>query len=274
MNQVIKAQVQEPNSYDQMHKMATQLIKTNFLPKEVNTAEKAVAIAMTGKELGLGMMESFRSINVIQGKPTLSAQLILALCQKTGQVEDIQIKQTAKSCSVTIKRKGMTPHTATFGEAEANALGLSLKDNYKKQAATMYKWRAISDACRTVFPDATLGIYTPEEIAAGVDVVETQTGVEIVEVHAEQTPAEVKAIEDKAEAEVDSGDILTLGQMVIPFGKYKGMTLLQISGEKTEQGAPKGLKYLEWITLQESKTEQGAKIKAQIAAFLKNFENK
>ena len=46
---------------------------------------------------------------------------------------------------------------------------LAGKDNYKKQAATMYKWRAIAACARAVFADVILGLYTPDEMGADVN---------------------------------------------------------------------------------------------------------
>src|SRR3990167_1879798 len=61
----------------------------------------------------------------------------------------------------------------------ATALGLASRDNWQKQPQTMLQWRAISEACRVGFPDAICGLFTPEEIAEGVDLVETPSGIEV-----------------------------------------------------------------------------------------------
>lgn len=162
------------DNWQAMKEKAAMLVKSGFLPSAIRTPEQAVAIAMTGKELGIGMMESFRSINVILGKPTVSPQLMLALANRTGQLEDIDIDATNERCVVSIKRKGRKAHTETFGVSEAKALGLMSKDNYTKQPATMFKWRALAANLRVIFPDVILGLYTPEEIGAEVTVSETE----------------------------------------------------------------------------------------------------
>lgn len=159
------------------------LVKTGFLPQTIKTPEQAIAIVMTGRELGIGAMAALNTINVIQGKPTISPQLMLALINRSGQVEDIQITATMEGATVTMKRKGRTAYTATFGPKEAMALSLHSKDNYKKQPATMYKWRAIADAARVVFPDVVLGLYSPEEMGAQVDM---ETG-EVIEMPSART---------------------------------------------------------------------------------------
>jgi hypothetical protein len=157
------------NSWDLMRQQAETLVKSGFLPPAINTPEKAIAIMQKGKELGIPPMEAIASINIIQGKPSVSPQLMLALAQKTGQVEDIKMDTSPKRATVTIKRKGQTAFTTSFGVEEATALGLIGKDNYKKQPAVMFQWRALAANLRVTFPDAISGLYTYDEMGAQMD---------------------------------------------------------------------------------------------------------
>lgn len=149
-----------------MKEQATMLVKTGFLPVSIKTPEQALAIALTGRELGIGMMEAIRGINVIQGKPSVSPQLMLALAIRTQQLESYSMNIVNGDAVVVIKRKGWPEHRVTFGPKEATALGLNVKDNYKKQPTVMYKWRALAEALRFTFPDAVSGIYTYDEMGA------------------------------------------------------------------------------------------------------------
>jgi len=151
-----------------LKEQATVLVKSGMLPVSIRTPEQAIAIAIAAKELGVGMMEGFRSINVIQGKPTVSPQLMLALANRMGQLEDIEFDSNDQRCVVTITRKGRKPHREEFGVKEATGLGLISRDNYKKQPAVMFKWRAVAAALRVTFPDVVLGLYTPDEMGATV----------------------------------------------------------------------------------------------------------
>lgn len=162
------------NDWASLKEQATMLTKSGFLPPSVKTPEQAIAIALTSKELGIGLMEGFRSINVIQGKPTISPQLMLGLANRTGQLQDIKIDATDQRCVVTVWRKGREPHTETFGVPEATALGLMGRDNYNKQRATMFKWRSLAANLRVTFPDVMLGFYTPEEMGAEVKIGESE----------------------------------------------------------------------------------------------------
>lgn len=158
------------SDFELLHKTAKALVSTGFLPQSIKTPEQAIAIILTGRELGIGTMAALNTINVIQGKPTISPQLMLALIERSGQLENIQIEpHNGNAIRCTMKRRGRSPHTEYFGETEAAAMGLAGKDNYKKQAATMYKWRAVAACARVVFPDVILGLYLPDEMGADVD---------------------------------------------------------------------------------------------------------
>jgi len=175
-----------------MVQQATVLVKSGFLPTSVNTPEKALAIMQKGKELGIGPMEALSSINVIQGKPSVSPQLMLALARRTGEMIDMKMETSDKGATVTVTRKGQSPYTTTFGVKEATDLGLMAKDNYKKQAGTMFGWRAMAANLRITFPDAISGLYLVEEMTSGEETTITTRG----------PVAMPKAIEKPIETEV------------------------------------------------------------------------
>lgn len=178
--------------FDTMREQANTLVKTGFLPVSIKTAEQALAIILTGRELGVPAMTALNGINVIQGKPTVSPQLMLGLIGRSGLLEDIKIKADEAGATVTMKRRGRTAHTEFFGYEEAKAMGLLTKDNYKKQASTMYKWRAVSACARVVFPDVLLGLYTHEEIAPDAIVNEDGELMDAPVIEAIPEPIEVK----------------------------------------------------------------------------------
>ncbi len=57
------------SDFDILHKTAKALVSTGFLPQAIKTPEQAIAIILTGRELGIGTMAALNTINVIQGKP-------------------------------------------------------------------------------------------------------------------------------------------------------------------------------------------------------------
>jgi hypothetical protein len=172
------ARVDSLSEWKAMREQATALVSSGFLPRAVNTPEKAMAIIQTGKELGLGPMQALRSIHIIEGKPTMSADLIagLALAKLPGSVLRVS-ESSDKQCVIEAGRAGQKLTTFTYTMADAQRAGLAGKDNWKKHPRAMLRARAITEAARAIFPDTCVGLYDPDELGA----VTTPTGEILVE---------------------------------------------------------------------------------------------
>lgn len=142
-------------------------------------------IMLKGLELGMEPMAALASIDLISGTPCLDGQGQLALIYRSGLLEDIQIDSDNTQCTVTMKRKGLSPHTETFTMDMARAMktkeyrngssveiSLSEKSNWKSMPAVMLKWRAVAACARMVFPDIVGGLYTQEEIGSSREDIE------------------------------------------------------------------------------------------------------
>ncbi len=166
-------------NWSQSLEIAGDLIKSGFLPTHIKTPQQAAMIIEMGREIGIPPVIALSKIYVIGQKPALEAQLILQLIYASEKAESIIIKAEDNQCTVTMKRKvPQVEHTETFGIKEATSLFLIGKDNYKKQAKTMYKWRAISACARVVFPDVIGGMYSREELEDIDEIRETTIDVE------------------------------------------------------------------------------------------------
>lgn len=144
------------------------LLKSGLLPQSIKTPEAATVIILKGRELGIPPMEALNSINVIQGKPAVSPQLMLALVYRSGQGSIQVVERTDNRSVVRAHRKGLPPQDFIFTFEDAKRLGLAEKDNYRKQPAVMLQWRNVAAAARAVFPDVVSGLYTPDEMGAEV----------------------------------------------------------------------------------------------------------
>lgn len=153
-----------------MKEQAQILLKSGFLPPALNTPEKIMSVVASGRELGLGMMQSIRNIDVIQGHPSIKPRLMLAMAFDRGLIDDVKFKSSKTEATFQVKRKGMSWHTETFTMEKAKQLGLTNKDNWKKQPDTMLLWRCISAGMNLMFPDCLFGMTTPEEHGAKVQV--------------------------------------------------------------------------------------------------------
>ena len=157
------------SSLDDLLELGKVLVKSGMLPQSVKSPEAAVAIMLKGREIGMPVMESFALINVIQGKPTIAPQGMLALIKRSGLQENIKIEDDGDKCVVTMNRRGESPHTASFSMTDAKSMGLAGKDNWTKQPKVMRQWRAIAACARIVFPDIIGGMYLPDEMGVAVN---------------------------------------------------------------------------------------------------------
>jgi hypothetical protein len=261
-----------------MLRQADLYVQSGFFPKHIDTKEKAVVIMMKGRELGLPFTEALGKICVINGVATTKVETLLGLARRTGQMEDFKQRFVPNEinpqyCEVTIKRKGQSAHTCRFGDDEAATMGLTQKDNYKKQKATMYSWRAISKNLRVTFPDAIGGLYLEEEIADDV-VIQTATEdqpAQVTEIitHSLAAPEPLPVKPQESNLSADDLPEDQLPNWVMPIGKYANKRLADIYADKNETGKPRGKEYLQWVAGNWKDENQ----KSIVTRFLEMIEN-
>lgn len=163
--------------------MAQQLVPTGFLPKAVDTPQKAAAIMLKGRELGIPPMYALSNITVIQGKPTANAELMLALVKRAYGRDAIWMeKSTPEVAKIGYLVHGK-PKYYEFTIDMAKKAGLLSNQTWTKYPDAMLRARAISAVCRMEFPEVIGGMYVPGELGEDVRVNES-TG-EITSVHIE-----------------------------------------------------------------------------------------
>lgn len=150
-------------------------IKSGLLPPSVNSPEKAVVIAMKGKELGLATMASFDFIDVIAGKPSLKPKSMAALVRKGGvkykTIKDFEPIVDDKGNKIDYEtiirfyRDGIE-EDVKYTYKDASLMQLTSKDNWKKQPGVMMYWRCFSKGANRICPDLIGGLYTTEELAS------------------------------------------------------------------------------------------------------------
>jgi hypothetical protein len=115
-------------------------------------------------------MYALSNIAVINGKPTASAELMLALIYRDHGDDAVRvIETTAERCMVAYRRRGwQEPELFSFTIDDAACAGLLGKDNWRHYPAAMLRARCISAVARFAFPDTIAGLYTPEELGARV----------------------------------------------------------------------------------------------------------
>ena len=171
-----------PKTYDDKLKLANLLAKSGLIPKQLigeNCIYKIFAILSYGEEFGLSPFTAIRNITVIDGLPTMSADLIKSLILSSGDIEKYEegFVGTRNTMSwgyrVYIKRKSVPVEVeAIFTLEDANRAGLLVKNNWKNYPQDMLRARATSKAGKMAMPEILSRVYTPEELYAGKDEIE------------------------------------------------------------------------------------------------------
>jgi hypothetical protein len=209
-----------PKSLDEAKSLSDTLAKATLLPAALRgkTADVLMTL-MAGAELGLGPIQSIRSIHVIDGKPTLSADLIAALCLRRSDVcEYLQpTESSATKATYTAKRKGAPAAvTMSFAIEDAQRAGLAGKGNWAKYPAAMLRARCVSAICRAVFPDLVGGLYDSdsEEIEAPRDVTPRPTPPNVIDSTAVVEPTERTALEAAVAAATSEAELTALVERI------------------------------------------------------------
>jgi len=166
MTEIVRAD--EAHSLTAQMDYARAVSTAALLPQAYRGKPADIMIAMgLGEAMGLSPAESLYRIDVIQGKPTASAELIAANVRKAGHKLRLRVDEQAMTATCTIIRADDPDyeHTVVRDRAWAQRMGLLSKDNYKKQPATMLGWRAVTACARMACPEALYGVaYTPDEM--------------------------------------------------------------------------------------------------------------
>lgn len=169
----------QPNSMDEAFRMAEMLAGSQMVPKSYQgKPQDALVAMMMGSELGLNPIQSLANVAVINGKPAIYGDALLALVQNHpkfgGHEESFDEKTMTATC--TVWRKGDTAkHTVSFSQADAQQAGLWGKSGpWTQYPKRMLMWRARGYALRDKFADALGGLITVEEAR---DIPEQDMGV-------------------------------------------------------------------------------------------------
>lgn len=156
----------EPASIDDALRMAEVLCASGLMPKGVNRPEAAFFLIATGRELGLTALQSIRALHIIEGKPSMSADLMAALVKRSAQCEAFRIvKSTAQTATYATVRRGEGETVMSFTIEDAATAGLAGKGTWQKYPAAMLRARCAAALARAVYPDVLLSVYETDELS-------------------------------------------------------------------------------------------------------------
>lgn len=145
-----------------VEKMATAVAKSGLFG--VKSPEQAMALMLVAQAEGLHPATAARDYHVIQGRPALKTDAMMARFQAAGG--KVEWKEYTDD-----KVTGVFSHPAggslevTWTLDQAKRIGLAGKDNWKNYPRAMLRSRVVSEGIRSVYPGCVVGVYTPEEVA-------------------------------------------------------------------------------------------------------------
>ena len=146
------------------------LASSSIVPKAYQGKPQDILVCVQwGFELGLAPMQALQNIAVINGKPSVYGDAMMALVQASPVCEDVEEffenEGTPNPIAVCVaKRKGRKPVIAKFSVEDAKRAGLWGKQGpWSAYPKRMMQMRARGFALRDAFPDVLKGMITAEE---------------------------------------------------------------------------------------------------------------
>lgn len=157
----------------------------------VQNKEQAMALMLIAHAEGRHPALAAKDYDIIQGRPSKKSEAMLRdFLAGGGKVEWHTLTDAEASATFSHPQGGSVP--ISWDMKRATQAGLGSKDMWKKWPRQMLRARCISEGVRTVFPLATSGLYTPEEVK---DIPATERPMKDV------TPAPVAASQVRAAIE-------------------------------------------------------------------------
>jgi len=150
-------------SFTEMDQMAGAIAASGlFGMKDKNSVLALMAVAQAE---GLHPATAARDFHIIQGRPALKADAMLARFQNAGGKVDWKDYTDEKVTGVFSHPNGGSL-AVTWTIEQANRIGLVKPGSgWQKFPRAMLRSRCISEGIRSVFPGSVTGFYSPEEVA-------------------------------------------------------------------------------------------------------------
>ena len=208
MNTELSIQPRPAPTLSEMQNIAQEFSQSSLAPAAYKNKPQDLLVAlMHGESVGLSPAQSMQSVNVIQGRPSLSAECVVALCRSSPHFQDLyeSIKDdgTDEAEAVAVAyRKGCSPVTSRFSVNDAKRAGLWGRGAWRSYPYHMLKVRARTTALKTLFADVLAGVASPVVPEAAAS-----TGPEVV------ITIDATTFEKAKEAIADTGSMEALDVM-------------------------------------------------------------
>jgi hypothetical protein len=147
--------------FDQISQMAKAIAESKLFG--IQTPAQALALGLLCQAEGRHPAEAARDYHIINGKPSLKSEAMLARFQQAGGKVDWH-EYTHESVSGTFSHPQGGSLKVSWTMQDATRAGLTGNPTWKKFPRQMLKARCISEAVRGIFPGVLSGLYAPEEV--------------------------------------------------------------------------------------------------------------
>ena len=157
---------------------------------------------------GLHPAKAAERYNIIQGRPAMKADAMLAAFQESGG-KVRWVKRTEKECTLHLSHPQGGELDVTWSIDRATKAGLTGKSTWKQYPTQMLSARCVSEGVRALYPACLCGMYTPEEVEdfdtkpapqqTACEVVDDNVTVEVVDKNKNKEPEQQTELGTPAE---------------------------------------------------------------------------
>ncbi|MBQ1761915.1 MAG: hypothetical protein IIZ92_03325 [Aquincola sp.] len=155
-----------PQTFEQALTFCDYLAESDLVPKDFKGKPANCLIAIQwGAELGLKPLQALQNLAIINGRPALWGDAVIALVRGSGLCEYVVETDEGDTAYCKVKRRGEPERVRTFSMKDAEAAGLKGKTGpWMQYPKRMRQMRARAFALRDVFPDVLRGLSVAEEV--------------------------------------------------------------------------------------------------------------
>ncbi len=202
-----------PKNITEAMEMSKIIADSDFVPKDYQGKPGNIMVAMQlGGEVGLGPIQSLQTIAVINGRPAIYGDGMLALVQSSPLCEDFEEGFDDKSGTAwcRVKRVGRKDRISEFSMDDAKQAKLLGKQGpWSMYPKRMCQMRARSWALRDEFADVLKGM-SKMRLADEIDIKDvTDQGTD--EPH-KQEPRKIRKFKTAEKVNTDTGEIIEADQ--------------------------------------------------------------
>lgn len=158
----------QPQTLDEAMRFSDVISKSALVPKDYQGKPANCLVAIQwGMELGLAPLQALQNIAVINGKPSVYGDSLLAMVRADSRCMGVEETQEGGVATCIVKRKladgSIEEVKRTFSMKQAQQAQLANRPTWKAYPERMLQHRARGNALRDAFPDVLRGIITTEE---------------------------------------------------------------------------------------------------------------